>query len=150
MTMVDKVYPEIEVLKKAIRDHNLQLSVENLEAQLPDPYVYVRVTLFLNQVSLLMPVCDEYEDAKLNNPVLLLQLMLMECEEYEDAEDFLVWEKRGFFDNSKSGALKLYKELSEVVPKFREIVGPDVKPINGYDFEVNASAAQKLRKMAID
>ena len=145
--MADTKYPEIDVLKKAVRDHNLKLSVERTRAYLPNPYVYIRVTLLLNKVSLLMPVCDEYEDAKLKNPVLLLQLALMECEEYEDAEDYLVWEKRGFFDNAESSRVfKLYGELGEVVPKFREIVGPDVKPINGYDFEVNASAAQKLRK----
>ena len=144
--MVETNYPEIEVLKKTIRDHNLKLTPEKVESHLPNPYVYVRVTLLLNRISLVIPVCDEYEDAKKDVPALLLQLVLMECEEYEDAEDYLAWEKRGFFDQAESGALKLYKELGEVVPKFREVVGPDVKPINGYDFEVNASAAQALRR----
>jgi len=143
--MPDQEYPEIELLKKAIRDHNLQLSVEKTSTKLPDPYVYIRITLFLNQMSFLIPVCDEYEDSKLNNPTLLLQLVLMECEEYEDAEDYLVWEKRGFFDKGESGILKLYDEVGDVVPKSREVIGPDIIPINGYDFEVNASAAQFLR-----
>ena len=74
--MADKKYPEIEVLKKAIRDHNLQLTVDETERHLPDPYVYVRVTLFLNKSPFLIPVCDEYEDAKLKKPALLLQLLL--------------------------------------------------------------------------
>lgn len=138
-------YPEIAALEKALTDHGLRLSVEADRHLQSRSYRRIRLTLPHDRPDLSMPVDDEYGDARNDNPMLLLHLVLSECEGYEEADDFLVWAAESGLDASETWVQALFAELGEVVPEIREIVGSDVKPLSSYDFTLNAGAAQALR-----
>lgn len=138
-------YPEIKELQKVLRDHNIRLFLGPTRKDLPRPYRTIRFNLLLNDINITIPVSDEYRDADKENQPLLLQLVLFECEFYEDAEDFLVWARDSALDSADLAVQRLYKELSDAVPKILEIIGPDVIGISSFDFEMNAGPARVLR-----
>ncbi|MCP4457958.1 MAG: hypothetical protein GY816_08040 [Cytophagales bacterium] len=76
----------------------------------------------------------------------MFHLVLIECEEYEDTTDFLDWAKSSGLNPSELSVERVYAELKEFVPKLREIIGPDVKPLLSFDFEMNMGSAYKLRE----
>ena len=128
----------------ALADHNIQLSVEpDDDRLLAWSYRRIRFALFLNKLDLVIPVDDE--DADRNNPALMLHLVLSACEIYEEADDFLVWARETGFDASENWVQALYADLADVVPKIREKLGPDIKPLSSHDFSLNAGAARALR-----
>jgi len=139
-------YPEITVLKEALAAHDLGLSTEPDDSRLlARSYRRIRVTLASDQQDLTIAVDDEYDDARDENPELLLHLVLAECEAYEGAADFLVWAAESGFDPSDGWVQALYAELGEVVPRIRKILGPEVEALSCFDFALNAGAAAVLR-----
>jgi hypothetical protein len=143
-------YPEIAALNKALVGHNIQLSAGPDDARLqPHSYRRVRLALPSNGLELSIPVDDEFDDARRNNPALTLHLILSECETYEEAEDFLVWARETGFDPAEYWVRNLYAEIGKVVPKIREIFGREVKALSSYDFTLNAGAARALRNHSI-
>ncbi|MCP4457959.1 MAG: hypothetical protein GY816_08045 [Cytophagales bacterium] len=62
--MPDNEFPGIETLKKVIVRHNLRFEIAKTKQELSDQYVRIQITLLLNQISLIFPAWDEYEDAK--------------------------------------------------------------------------------------
>ncbi len=139
-------FPGIDELKKVIVRHNLSFEIAKTRKELPDPYVRIQITLLLNQISLIIPAWDEYKDAQTRHPVLMLHLALMECEEYEDTTDFIDWAKSSGLNPSEPSVERVYAELKEFAPKLREIIGPEVKPLPSFDFEMNMGTAYKLRE----
>lgn len=143
--MSDKEFPAIDELKEVIVRHNLSFAVAKSKKELPNPYVRIQVTLLLNQISLIIPAFDEYEDAKKEHPVLMFHLVLTECEDYEDATDFVDWAKTSGLNPSEPRVVRVWDELKEFVPKLREIIGSEIKSLSGFDFEMNMGVAYKLR-----
>lgn len=95
----------------------------------------------------IIPVDDEYDDARNPNPVILLQLILHSCYEYEDHDDITTWSTAYGLDISIPLTLSIYKTLGEVVPKIRRIVGNDIEEISDYDWQLDAGAARALREL---
>ena len=141
-------HEEIGTLRKIKVKHNLALSIEKLRKAPVNSYVRVRITLLLNQVSIIIPVCDELDEANSTNQLLLLQLVLMECGAFESSTDFLDWANSEALNASESKVMELYGELKTEVPKLREIIGTDIKIISDWDFEMNAGAAYELRNLS--
>jgi hypothetical protein len=97
-------------------------------------------------LSISLPLCDEYGDADIGNPPLLLHLILHECERYENSEDFLQWAFESGLDASQPLLRSIYQELAEKVPQIRGLVGDKLHPVNQLDFELDAGGIGILRK----
>ena len=136
---------KIEILKTVIVRHNLKFEIAKTRKVLPDPYVRIQITLLLNQISFIIPSWDEYKDADTGHPVLLFHLALVECDEYQEATDYIDWAKTAGLNQSEPAVEQAYAELKDNVPKLLEIIGPDVKPLPDFDFEMNMGTAYKLR-----
>jgi len=139
-------HPEIEALEKVLREHDLHLRVEQ-EDEDSQSLERRRVHLIqpTSDLALSIVVDDEHGDATDENQPLLLHLVLAECEGYEEAADILVWAADSELDPSESWVRGLFSELGEVVPRIREVVGPDVKALTSWDFTMNAGPARALR-----
>lgn len=139
-------YPVVDSLYKLIESKDLALTILPEAKELKA--IFFREIEFKSPVfSCIIPVDDEYEDAKNQNPVILLQLILHACYEFEDHDDITTWSTAHGLDLTHSLALVLYKTLGEVVPKIREILGNDTEEIPDFDWQLNAGAAQALREM---
>lgn len=98
--------------------------------------------------SCIIPVDDEYNDAKSSSPPILLQLILFMCYEYEDCEDFLAWSKAYSLNASDPDVFDLYRTLGNIVPEILDIVGREEVGVSDFDWELDAGPAQALRKLA--
>jgi len=145
--MESNQYPQIEQLRKAVRNHNITLTAEPVDEDLQKLYWRrVKLTFFANKISLIIPVDDECQDVDKGNQLVMFHLVVDTCEAYEEAEDFLVWCKDNGLDTASVSAGNIYYELKEVIPKVREIIGPDIQAISSWDFQMNTDVAQVLRK----
>lgn len=137
-------YPEIDTLYKIIESRGLVLTVlpktEELKA-----ISFREIEFKSRTLTCIIPVDDEYEDAKDPNPAILLQLILHACYEHEDHDDITTWSTAYGLALSHSLTLSFYKTLGEVVPRIRDLIGTDLEGISAYDWQLNAGAAQTLR-----
>ena len=141
-------YPQIDRLIEAISTLKLVFTVEPHSAEL-DRLDFRRIRLNCNGKGLSIPVADEYGDVDLNNPVVLLHLVLQACEFYEEAADFLVWSKDLGINASDPQARQIYFELREAVPQARALLGHDLKAIPAFDIELNTGLARALRQARV-
>ncbi len=141
-------YPAVDKLVTAVRRHQLTFSFPDTEANLQAQF-YTRLKMHCPGSTVSMPVMDEYEDVPMQNPVVLLQLILQECELFEEAKDFSTWTKDVGLNASLPVVITLYDELAEVVPKARSIFGTELKAIPLYDMEFNTGVARALRKAKV-
>lgn len=139
-------YLEIKELYSVIDKSGLGFEVLPLNKEL-EKASFREILFRFDSSDLIIPVDDEYEDTDLNNPALLLQLVIYALEEYEDCEDFLVWSTAYGLSASNPVHLDWYRQLGEVVPKIREIIGFDISGISDFDWQLNAGAAQALREL---
>ncbi len=139
-------YPEIVELYSLIDARNLILRALPLSKQFEE-VSFREVTLKFNAQTFTIPVDDEFKDADSGNQALLLQLIIYAVEEYEDCEDFLVWSTAYGLNASNPIHLDWYRQLGDVVPKIREIIGKKISGISDFDWQLNAGAAQALREL---
>lgn len=119
--------------------------VEN--AFLADYEYYKKIELIIANEQLPLFVYDEYDDLSDTNQLLNLCLVFNELEVYEDCEDFLEWCKELGLkpDNIEAGSY--YMDLRIYYSKIIHILGKIEHPISSFDFNLNAGAAQLLRKL---
>lgn len=139
-------YPEVEQLYSVIEELGLTLRSDSASDQLK-AISFCTVSIKKGSQLFLIPVDDEYEDSPLQNPALLLQLVLFSMDEYEDCENFLVWSTAYSLDKDDPFVLDLYTQTSNIVPQLRELIGHDIRGISDYDWQLDAGAAQGLREM---
>ncbi len=139
-------YPEVDALYSLIESKKIELTVLPVIDKLED--ISFREIRFQNHsYSCTFPVDDEYNDATVNNPAILLQLILYSIMEYEDCEDFLAWSMAFGLNASDSFSLDLYRRTGEMAPKIRSIIGAEFKGISDFYWQLNAGAAQALREI---
>lgn len=141
-------YPQIDRLIEAITTLKLVITVAPRSAEL-DRLDCRRIQLHYSRQDLMIPVSDEYGDADLNTPVVLLHLVLQACEFYEEAADFLIWAKDLGLNASDPLARQIYFELREAVPQVRALLGHDLKAIPAFDIELNTGLARALRSARV-
>lgn len=91
-------------------------------------------------------VDDEFEDFKIKNPDLHLCLVLRSLEHYKDAKDFLAWCTQLGLDASDSVAREHHMGLRNSYAAIEKHLGDINSFVSDYDLELNAGAAQALRK----
>lgn len=91
-------------------------------------------------------VDDEHNDLSIDNPALWLCLVLLELEEYKEEDDYLTWCRSKGLDASNEQLLSYYKGLGNIYSSIEHILGTVRCPISSFEFELNAGAAQELRK----
>lgn len=141
-----KKYPEIDSLFSLLEEKKMILRVSQSSSDLKT-VSFIEVELTTPQGALIISVDDEYKDSELENSALLLQLVIFMIEEYEDCEDFSVWSTTYGLNASNHIHLEWFKRLGEITPRIREIISTDFSGISDYDWQLNAGAAQALRKL---
>ncbi len=140
-------YSEIDELYSVIEKQQLRFEILPPTEELRDA-CFRKVALTKQDTTFTIPVDDEFEDAELKNPALLLQLIIYAIEEYEDLDDFLVWCTAYGLKAENPTHLEWYRQLGELTPKIREIIGNDLTGISDFDWQLNAGPAQALRELA--
>lgn len=142
-------YPEIEALDRTIEERGLRLSVVTGEAWRAGRCL-VEVARHANP-SVTISVDDEYGDASVVDPSLLLHLVLAECEGWEEARDLRSWALEAGLDPTETRVGALFDELGRVVPLIRSMTGEGAKAISCWDVQMNSGAARALReRSAVD
>lgn len=138
-------YPEIEALNTIYVNHKVTTKTERGELLGGKDY-YPLVHVQLGGFAFDLFVDDEYDDLRKNYPLLNLCLVLRELEGYALADDYLVWCQERFFDPGDERIRSNYTRLGEVYGTVESILGNIDSHVSDFDFEMNAGAAQRLRK----
>ncbi|XOV66695.1 MAG: hypothetical protein ACFHU9_13805 [Fluviicola sp.] len=139
-----KEYPEIEQLASLRKQFNISIQVT--DEFLCGKSWFPKVEFQLNGASYFLFVDDEFEDFKINNSDLHLCLVLRSLENYKDSEDFLVWCTELGLPPSDIHVREYHLELRNIYPAIEKQLGRIDSFISDHDFELNAGAAQVLRK----
>ncbi len=143
--MKEKDYQEIQALNEIYQKHKINIRIIDNKF-LSGNNDYRAVELSINKKSLILFVDDEYKDLKVNNPLLILCLILRALEDYKYADDYLVWCKNNAFEAGNSQIREYYMNLGNIYREVGKIIGKIDSQISDYDFELNAGAARKLRE----
>lgn len=138
-------YIEIHFLEDMLNAHHF--SIEFLEDDFPFTALSHRwIRFYLDGKSFTLMVDDEYNDFKLNKPVLNFCLVLRELEDYKEEDDILKWCNLKGLKTNESGMLDYYRDLGHLYNEVEFILGVIDPQISSLDFELNAGAAQALRR----
>lgn len=107
---------------------------------------YPRVNFSLNGTSFWLYIDDEYDDLKKNYPLLVLCLVLRELEGYAYTSDYATWCQERFLNAQDTEVQQAFDQLKKVYYQILQWVNPIDSFVSDWDFEMNAGAAQKLRK----
>lgn len=142
---MDSSYPEIAALNDIYIAHQVYIKI-NRSQVLDDQQYYPRVDFKVGGKEFHLFVDDEYDDFRNNYPLLNLCLILRELEGFEYADDYKVWcQERGLDDNNPQVESN-YRHLGEVYSSITAIIGKIDSKVSDFDFEMNARAAQALRR----
>ncbi|MCR9172459.1 MAG: hypothetical protein NXI10_08215 [bacterium] len=140
-----KQYPEIEQLSSLRKQ--FAISIHPFNVYLCNRSDFPKVEFKIGSKSYHIFVDDEYHDFKKDNPDLHLCLVLRTLEMYEDAPDFLAWCTQFELDASNSTAREHHMELGHIYRDIEQQVGTVDSYISDLDFQLNAGAAQELRRL---
>jgi hypothetical protein len=143
--MNEKKYPSIIALKDIYTKFKISILVSTTDL-LCDRTNYPALELSIGKNKFSLFIDDEYEDLAINNPILTFCLLLRELEDYDYALDYLEWCKHHDFDVSNSQVREYYLSLGSIYRDIENILGEINSQVSDYDFELNAGAAQFLRK----
>jgi hypothetical protein len=140
-------YPELDTLAAYIRQHGLVISVgpahpafETLDGAIVEIAAH-------GQLSIKLTVFDEYRDTRGGNPLLLLVLIAMEFGELDDAAGVADWARVQCLDVADEVTQQTYDDNMRAKLAFIEIYGAIPEVITDLDWQLNAGAAQALRRM---
>ncbi|PQB05391.1 hypothetical protein [Aureitalea marina] len=137
-------YPAIRQLAELQKA--LKPKITAVEGQYLQKEYYPLVHFELRGTTFPIYVDDEYTDLELGNRLLNLCLVLRALENYLDAEDYLVWCTQHGLDFGDSAAREYHMGLGTMVREIRKWIDPIDSFISDFDFELNAGAAQYLRR----
>lgn len=138
-------YPEIEALNQLWVKHKVMVKTDRSKL-LDGKSYYPSVEFTLGNRTFQLFVDDEYDDLKKNYPLLNFCLVLRELEGYEYSENYQQWCQERFFEPEVAAINEAYEQLALVYKEVKEILGEIDSKISDYDFELNAGAAQAIRK----
>jgi hypothetical protein len=141
----EKQYPEIEALQKLADNFEIEIVIQSGQ-YLAGNENYPAAKFTTKDQSFELFLYDEYEDLKWNNPLLHLCLALMELENYDDAEDYLQWCTFRGLEAANEEMRSYHTGLGETYNALKNILGEIDPQVSYFDFELNAGAAQALRK----
>ena len=144
--MNDADYPEIVALNEIYARHKVWTKTDRsrvLGGQAYYPLVHVE----LGGRKFDLFVDDEYDDLKYNYPTLNLCLVLRELEGYDLARDYEIWCQERSLDPADEQIRRNHRHLAEVYAAVKEILGEVDSKVSDFDFEMNARAALRLRKL---
>ncbi|MFT4816979.1 MAG: hypothetical protein ACI80L_001359 [Pseudohongiellaceae bacterium] len=134
----------IRSIANCYKANNLCLSVLPEKPELADQSLR-DIQLKNNDTTLTITVFDEYKDTEIQNPILWLHLILDTCQSFEEASDYDTWRKNeGYQDTPLYQSL--YQQLSNTIPKIRDIIGSEVTAIDYHHIEFNTDIAKALRE----
>lgn len=138
-------YPEIEQLNKIYVEHKFTSSIDRSQLLAGQKY-YPLVHFTLGGEAFSVFVDDEYDDLRNNYPLLNLCLILRELEGYDFSREYEVWCQERGLDPEIDRVKDNFKHLGEVYRAIEKILGEVDSKVSDFDFEMNARAAQKLRR----
>jgi len=138
-------YPEIQLLQDFFTKHRVDLIVSQTTSidasMIPIDFTFKGHTTVIQ-------VVDEYEDISCNIPLLSLFLVLRELSILDLSTDFLDWCAENELNASSEKLRVYYHEILPIVSRFKSHFNNGVinQFISDLDYELNAGAAQFLRK----
>jgi len=134
--------PEIEALRRCLRERQLRLEVLPADAGPAAPrWRMIRVHRGTEHREL--PVGDDFDDCERPNQVLWLHLVLRACRWLRECDDLAEWRTES--EAPAEHAADLHTATAAVVDCIEAWTGPDVDPIPDWDFEMNTGLARALR-----
>ena len=138
-------YPEIDKLNQIYVDHQVVIIADHTRLLGGKKY-YPMVEFQLAGKQFEIFIDDEFDDLRKNYPLLNLCLVLRELEGYAWADDLLIWCQERFLDPADPQVLDAYRELGKTYQAIESIIGTIDPFVTDWDFEMNAGAAQALRR----
>lgn len=142
------LYPEITKLNRFIAKYNCHCKLPN--GALKHYGDLIRADFTINNTLFTVYLDDEYDDVSLNNSALLVLLALRSLEHIQDTTDYLQWCNQLFLDPDAPELLEYYKAATRFCEQLIILFdgGKIESFISDLDFELNAGAAQYLRKQS--
>lgn len=138
-------YPEIEQLNHIFIKYRFLWKTDR-SVLLGGKSYYPKVDFSFNGQKFHLCIDDEYDDLKKNYPLLVLCLVLRELEGFEFTSDYHVWCKERYLNPDDESIRENFKNLKLTYEKVSQILGKVESFVSDFDFEMNARAAQSLRK----
>lgn len=143
--MEGKSYPEIQLLEAIYLKHKVSISISDIDF-LGGNKDFPALVFSLGNNSFQLYVNDEYGDLQIENPLLVFCLILRELENYIHQNDYLEWCKSQLLEPANSQVRAYHMDLRNIYKDVEKIIGEINSHISSFDFELNAGAAQALRK----
>ncbi len=138
-------YPEIEALNQIYITHKVVTKTNRSQLLAGKAYYpLVHVTIAGQHFNVF--VDDEYDDLRYNYPLLNLCLVLRELEGYALATEYEIWCQERLLDSANPQVKENHKHLATVYKAVTQLLGEVNSHVTDYDFELNAGAAQRLRR----
>ena len=114
-----------------------------------EQYPLQKATLSIQNQSFSILIQDEYNDLKINNPLLNLCLVLRELEVYKESRDYLDWCNIQNVEANSEELRQYYMRLCKTCQSIEEVIGKIDSQISDLDFQLNSGAAKELRKLKL-
>lgn len=138
-------YPEINKLNDFYVKYKFTSKIDRSEL-LDGKEYYPKMNFSIAGEQFSLFVDDEYDDLRKNYPLLVLCIVLRELEGYEFTNEYEVWCNERYLDAKSSQVKDSFNHLKNVYARITQIVGKIESYVSDFDFEMNARAAQKLRR----
>ena len=138
-------YPEIEALNQLYVTHKVTTKTDRSQLLAGLEY-YPLVNFEIGGKSFQIFVDDEYDDLRYNYPLLNLCLVLRELEGYVYANGYEIWCQERFLNKEDEQVTQSYKHIANTYQEVAQIIGEIKSYVTDFDFELNAGAAQRLRR----
>ncbi|MCT4623373.1 MAG: hypothetical protein N4A46_07090 [Schleiferiaceae bacterium] len=142
---MDLKYPEIEKLNEVFIKHKAFTKIDRRFTLAGDEY-YPKVHFELSGTHFEIYVDDEYDDLRKNYPLLNLCLVLRELEGFDYSRNYEVWCQERYKEIKNPQVKANFDHLEEVYNSVEKILGKIDSFVTDFDFEMNAGAAQALRR----
>jgi hypothetical protein len=148
MTKTIDDYPRLLELRAWIAERDLTLAVELAAADLANIDTDARVIIATapRRPDIRVTVFDEYGDARPDNPLLCLLLIDDEFAELADADGVAAWARAHGLDPGLAAIEAIHASNSRAQRQFHKSYGPIPQVLAAMDWQLNAGAAQYLRR----
>ena len=140
-------YPEIEQLNDVFVQYKFSWKTDRSNLLGGKSY-YPKIDFSFRGKQFSLFIDDEYDDLKKNYPLLVLCLVLRELEGYEFTSEYETWCRERFLDAKDKTIESSFENLKYTYREVEKILGKIDSFVSDFDFEMNARAAQSLRRSA--
>lgn len=139
-------YPEIKALQNIWDDNGIRIEISK-DQILETPKDFRALEFYIKEEHFTIYADNEYGDIEVGNGLLNLCLVFRALEDYNETDDYLIWCRQLYLDASIPGLREYYMGLGKVYERIYSILGKIDSQVSNFDFELNAGAAQELRRM---